>query len=59
MYGLKSRVFTLVLIIIFLTYYIKTNGIDNVSPWKLIFIPAIFILSYFVDKALKGKAEDK
>ncbi|NGY93956.1 hypothetical protein F3K44_32095 [Bacillus megaterium] len=56
---MKSRVFTLVLIIIFLTYYIKTNGIDNVSPWKLIFIPAIFILSYFVDKALKGKAEDK
>ncbi|PFJ05277.1 hypothetical protein COD67_09980 [Bacillus cereus] len=48
--SLKECTFTLVLIAIFLTAYIQKTGIEHVSLFKLLFIPAIFMVAYFVDK---------
>ncbi|HDW3057559.1 TPA: hypothetical protein RMI67_005388 [Bacillus cereus] len=48
--SLKKWTFTLVLIAIFLTAYIQKTGIEYVSLLKLLFIPAIFVVAYFLDK---------
>jgi|GEM_PF-2320367 len=52
---MKSAMFTLVLIAIFVFVYIKKTGISNISIPKLLFIPAIFIVAYFIDKRLQQK----
>ncbi|MDF9524327.1 hypothetical protein P5815_27850 [Bacillus cereus] len=47
---LKEWTFTLVLIAIFLTAYIQKTGIEHVSLLKLLFIPAILVVAYFIDR---------
>lgn len=52
---MKSAMFTLVLIAIFVFVYIKKTGLSHISVPKLLFIPAIFIVAYFIDKKLQEK----
>ncbi len=52
MCDLKEKIFTLVLALVFLTFYITHTSVENLSPLKLLFIPTIFFLAYLVDRKL-------
>lgn len=52
---MKTLVFTIILIGVFIFFYVKNTGINNLSITKMLFIPILLILAYFIDKKLEKK----